>query len=100
MLSRGAQIHQNYLIGHLSPVNPLFRSVTQGATSFLVGQGSPLSVASNQALALIYGGVQRQAGMLAFLDVVRALGVIFMLVIPFLFLMKKTGLQKGPAMAH
>jgi DHA2 family multidrug resistance protein len=100
MLARGAQIHQNHLIGHLSPVNPLFQTATQGATTFLTGQGSPLPVASTQALALIYGEVQRQAAMLAFLDIVRALGVVFLVVVPFLFLMKRTGRREGPAVAH
>jgi len=37
---------------------------------------------------------------LVFLDIVRALGVIFLLVVPFLFLMKRTGRREGPAMAH
>ena len=70
------------------------------ATAFLAGQGSPLSVASTQAQALLYGSVVRQAGMLSFLDGVRTLGVLFLMVIPLIFLMKSTKPQKGRAMAH
>ena len=100
MLARHAQVHQNYLIGHLSPLNSTFQTATQGATAFLAAQGTPLPLASTQAQALLYGAVQRQASMLSFLDVVRALGVIFLLVIPLIFLMKKAGSQEGPAVVH
>ena len=100
MLARGAQIHQNHLVGHLSPTDPTFQAATQGATTFLLGQGSPPTVAANQALALLYGLVQRQAVMMSFIDVFWMLGFVFVLVIPPLFLMKRSHPQAGPMAAH
>jgi MFS transporter, DHA2 family, multidrug resistance protein len=43
---------------------------------------------------MIYGTVQRQALMLAFLDNFKLLGIVFFAVIPVMLLMKK---RKGPA---
>jgi len=45
---------------------------------------------------MIYNMVQQQAAMLSFNEVFWALGVLFLAVIPLMFLMKKTGPAKGP----
>jgi hypothetical protein len=44
--------------------------------------------------------VQQQASMLAYNDVFRFLGGMFLLMLPLLFLMKKPRGGKGPSMAH
>jgi hypothetical protein len=42
----------------------------------------------------------RQSHMLAFVDVFRLLGVMFLIIIPLMFLMKKTRPGKGPMASH
>jgi hypothetical protein len=37
----------------------------------------------------LWGTVQRQSAMLAFVDTFRAMAIVFLLVLPFLFIMKR-----------
>jgi DHA2 family multidrug resistance protein len=53
-----------------------------------------------KAKALIYGLVQQQAAMLSYIDVFWVFGWMFLLMIPLVFLMKKTAPHKGPAAVH
>ncbi len=48
-----------------------------------------MSAATAQAQGMIYGTVQRQASMLAFVDNFRLLAGAMLIIIPLLFLMKK-----------
>jgi len=49
----------------------------------------------------LYGMVQRQAAMIAFVDIVRLLAMIFILVIPLVFIMKRPrGGAAPPPGAH
>jgi len=62
-------------------------------------QGSDPPQAATQAQGLLYGMIQRQAAMQAFLDCFWLMGAIFLCIIPLMFLMKKARPQKGPAVA-
>ncbi len=57
-------------------------------------KGMSLTAATAQAQGMIYGMVQRQASMLAFVDNFRLLGAAMLIIIPLLFLMKKTAPKK------
>jgi DHA2 family multidrug resistance protein len=89
VLARAAQQHQNYLVAHLSPMNPAFQAATQGATAAMMQQGSAAPVAAQQAVGLVYGAMERQAAMLSFVDNFQMLGLFFLLLIPLMFLTKK-----------
>jgi DHA2 family multidrug resistance protein len=58
------------------------------AASFL-GGGSSAAGALSQAYGKIYGSVERQAAMLAFVDNFYMLGAVFLLVIPILLLLRR-----------
>ena len=45
--------------------------------------------ATERATGMVYGVVQRQAAMLAFLDNYKMLGVVFLMVLPVMLLLKK-----------
>jgi hypothetical protein len=49
---------------------------------------------------MIYGTVQRQAAMLAFIDNFKMLGVVFFIVLPVLLLLKKPRRQSGSVPVH
>jgi DHA2 family multidrug resistance protein len=49
---------------------------------------------------LIYGTIQRQAAMLAFLDNFKMLGMVFFAIIPILLLMKKPRARGGSVPVH
>ena len=90
MLERRSQIHQNILVGHLTPLNPSYQAAVSQATGALVMHGSDPVQAAHQAQGLLYGLLQRQSAMLAFADDFWLMGIAFLVIIPLMFLMKKT----------
>jgi DHA2 family multidrug resistance protein len=71
-----------------------------GTQMRLVSAGSGLVHAAVQAQQMLYGTVQRQAAMLAFIDDFKMLGVVFFAVIPVLLLLKKPSRQSGNVPVH
>jgi DHA2 family multidrug resistance protein len=49
---------------------------------------------------MVYGTIERQAAMLAFLDNFKMLGIMFLVVIPILVLMRKPKMRAGGAPVH
>jgi DHA2 family multidrug resistance protein len=86
--ARLAQKHQNDLIGNLSPLNPRYIGALHGLAAGLHARGSSASTAAQQASAILYGELQRQANMLAFIDVFWILGAVCLAMIPAMFLIK------------
>jgi DHA2 family multidrug resistance protein len=97
-LFRRQQFHTHQLGEHVSalsmPTQEFLRS-TQGA---LTMRGSAPTAAASQAYGTLWGAVQRQASMLAFIDTFRAMAIVFLLVLPFLLIMKRPthGRPSGP----
>ena len=96
LLARRGQLHQNTLIGHLSPFDFGYQQMLEGAKQMLIERGVDAVQAARQAQGLLYGMVQRQASMLSFIDAFRMLAVLFLLMIPVMFLMKKSKPGKAP----
>jgi DHA2 family multidrug resistance protein len=71
-----------------------------GAKQMLVAHGSDPVQAAHQAQGLAYGLLMRQASMLAFLDDFWLMAVATLVMIPFMFLMKKVRPHKEPAGAY
>jgi DHA2 family multidrug resistance protein len=72
----------------------------EGAKEALIHQGTNAADAAMKANAMIYGQVKQQSAMLAFIDNFWVLGLVFIFMIPLVFLMKKTGHQKEAAVIH
>jgi len=100
MLARRTQFHQSVLVGHVTPFDYNYRAMVAGTTSILMQHGSDPAQAATQAHGLLYGLVQRQAAMQAFVDNFWLMGAIFLLIIPLMFLMKKMKPHAGPAVGH
>jgi MFS transporter, DHA2 family, multidrug resistance protein len=94
LLERRTQAHQARLMEGVNIYSSAYHNMLNGTQARLVSAGSSVSHAAAQANGMIYGTVQHQAAMLAFLDNFKLLGTVFLLVIPVLLLMKK---PKGPA---
>jgi DHA2 family multidrug resistance protein len=90
MLASRAQFHQNVLVSHVTETNPVYQQYFEQAKAMLVHQGSNVVEAAAQAKILIYGFVQQQAAMLSYIDGFWLFGVVFVLMIPMVFLIKKT----------
>jgi DHA2 family multidrug resistance protein len=82
MLERRTQFHMAQLMDHINNMNAAFRNNLSGFTTVFVSGGSSTTDATSRAYGMIYGVVQKQAAMLAFLDNFKMLGVVFFLVIP------------------
>jgi DHA2 family multidrug resistance protein len=89
LLERRTQFHQAQLMEHVNPLSNAYHSMIAGTQAKLVLTGSGLHEASSQAAAMVYGTVQRQAAMLAFVDNFHMLGVVFLIVIPVLMFLKR-----------
>jgi DHA2 family multidrug resistance protein len=99
-LSRGTQIHQAYLTTHVHPYNQelvqRFMAVNTGAIPSLAGNG----LQAETFLHLVYGEVQRQALLMAFVDDFRLIAWIFFFLVPVVFLMRRPQMLGGSAAAH
>jgi DHA2 family multidrug resistance protein len=87
MLSRGAQAHQAMLASHLSPYNPVLQQRLHQIQNFLTAQtgvGTP-----EKAYAFLYGIVNRQARLMAFVDDFRYLAIVCFLCVPLVFVFRK-----------
>jgi DHA2 family multidrug resistance protein len=97
MLDRRTQVHLTDMARNLTASNPALQAMIQGASKAMQARGASAAGATQQAYALIQGTVQRQATMLAYIDCFWFLGVAILLMIPAVFLMKKS--KPGGGMA-
>lgn len=97
LLARRMQFHQSRLVEHVTGTNPVYQHYLANIQAMFVQQGADIGNAIIKTKTLIYGFVQQQAAMLAYIDVFWILGWIFLLMIPLAFLMKKTTPHAGAA---
>ncbi|HMC63151.1 MAG TPA: hypothetical protein VKJ01_28410, partial [Candidatus Solibacter sp.] len=76
-------------------LSPQTRTYLGNVQAGMVARGSDPSAAVRQSYIAAWGMVQRQAAMLAFLDTFRAMAVVFLLVLPFLLIMKRPSHRGG-----
>jgi DHA2 family multidrug resistance protein len=65
-----------------------------------MAHGATATQATSQAHSMIYGVLERQAVMLAFLDNFKMLGVVFFAIIPIFFLLKRPKMSGGSVPVH
>jgi MFS transporter, DHA2 family, multidrug resistance protein len=100
MQARFAQSHQNMLVHNTTPYDLKYQNALHGLASALQAGGANAALALEQARALLYSQVVRQASMLAFIDVFWLLGVTCLAMIPLMFLMKRSRPHRGPVAVH
>ncbi|HEV2197743.1 MAG TPA: DHA2 family efflux MFS transporter permease subunit [Candidatus Acidoferrum sp.] len=100
MLDRRAQFHMARLTERANEFSAAYHNLLNGIQLKLVSAGSTAAHAGAQAQGMIYGTIQRQAAMLAFLDNFKMLGIMFLIVIPILVLMRKPKMRGGSVPVH
>src|SRR5712672_3089138 len=90
LLDRRTQQHLNDFASHLTAGSAALQASIQGASRAMVAHGASASGATRQAYALVQGTVERQATMLAYIDCFWFLGVDILVMVPMVFLMKKS----------
>jgi len=94
-LARRTQLHHNHLVENVTPGSVQTLRLLQGLRENFYLHGADSVTASRKAQAALYGMVQQHASMLAFVEAFWVMGVVFLLMIPFLPLLQYT--RKKPA---
>jgi DHA2 family multidrug resistance protein len=87
-LSVESQVRQSRLVEHLHPLAPNYPEGLTSIENALRGVGMAAGEITGAAQGELYAIVERQAAMLAYLDVYRALMVYTLCAIPVIFLLK------------
>ncbi len=100
LLARRGQFHQNRLAAHTSNFDPGFQAAVAGMAQALKASGVQATQATQMAYDRIYGALQAQASMLAYLDTIWIFAILAVLMVPLAFLMRRAKPGSGPAAMH
>ena len=89
MLARRRQAFGSLLGEHVTIFDPTTSAVLAQLKAAFLARSGDAANATSQAYVALYGMVQRQAAMVAFVSIFRLLGVLFLVMIPLVLLMKK-----------
>ena len=97
LLARLSQVHQNYLVGYLTPYDQTYQMHLATLERIFMPAGT---AAPSLALGTMYHTLQQQAMLLAFVDNFRLLGVVCFVCVPLAFFFKKADITGKPVMVH
>ena len=96
--------HQQKLINvlgeHVNPYNPISRQTAEQIQSQLMSRGSDVVTAAHQTDGILFGIVQQQAALVSFMNAFFLLALVFVCVLPVLFIMKKPEDTRGGPPMH
>jgi DHA2 family multidrug resistance protein len=99
LVARGTQAHQALMVANLSPYRPVFQQYLQSTTAMLSQSSNPAS-AQQQAYGLLYGVLQQQANLRAYVDTFWLLALLCLFCVPIVFLFRKPKTGRGPVAVH
>ena len=100
MLASKQQGYINLFGANVTPYSAATQRMFYAARSAFIAQGSDVTTATQRAYAALFGSVQQQAAMQAFVSLFRLLGLIFVVLVPLVLLMKRPRSKAGPVAAH
>jgi DHA2 family multidrug resistance protein len=100
MIARDSQRFFSILGADVSPYGAQTRALLNALAQTFVGAGMDPATASQAAAASMYHRVWSQASLLSYLHVFRAFGLLFILVVPLLFLLQRPRHSRGPRASH
>ena len=86
LLERFSVVHHAYLSAHISSLNQAYLGYSTALAARLSPQTGDPVAAQSQALALVEALIHRHAAMLAYNDMARFFGVLFLCTLPLLLL--------------
>jgi len=89
LLARRQQYHQSILIEHVTPYSRQYDDTIRAMQQAFAGSTANAADALQKAQALLYATVQKQAAMLSYNDSFWLLAMIFLVLVPLVFLMRK-----------
>ena len=102
LVARHSQVHINVLGSHISNLDPAARITFENMRNAFMARGMDMATATKQAYAAMFGIVERQSAMMSYLDAFFLLSILFIFMLPLIFIMKRPTKQGKPAeaMAH
>ena len=88
MVARKEQVLTNLMGTHVSIYDARTRALLDGLRNTFMSRGADATTAGQRAEMALFGMVQRQAAMLSFVQVFRFLGIVFIAMVPLIFLMR------------
>jgi DHA2 family multidrug resistance protein len=99
MDTRFQQKYTNILGSHVTATSPAANEWLGSLRQMFLSGGSGPGLADARAYGAVFGMVQRQAAMRAFIDVLMIVGVVFFAMIPLVLIMKRPRAGAGPGPA-
>jgi DHA2 family multidrug resistance protein len=96
-LARRVQVHQNHLVANITAGDSKTLMLLRGMQANFYAHGTDAVTAARKSLAAMYGLVQQHAAMLAFVEAFWVMGVVFLLMIPFLPILQYSKRKPPPA---
>lgn len=93
LISRFSQMHQNMMVEHLTPLNPVFTAKFEATKAALTAYMHH-SVADYAAQYSLYGELLKQSTLWGFMEAFRICGIASIIVIPLVFLIKNFPKEK------
>jgi MFS transporter, DHA2 family, multidrug resistance protein len=90
MLERNRQTYTNILGTHITPYAYQSQQMLSQLKSALMAKGIDPISAGQRANAMLFGSVQRHATMLSFIELMRLFGILFILLLPLIWLAKSS----------
>jgi MFS transporter, DHA2 family, multidrug resistance protein len=92
------QTNTNVLGAHVNPFSAGARNMMNMMEHAMASRSGDAVAAAQQARAMVFGLVQREAAMISYNTIFKSLGILFLGLLPFIFLMRRPS-QKAPAVA-
>ena len=99
LVARHEQTNQNNLAGDVSGGTVRVQAILQALRSWFIYRGADAATSSRRAYDALFGMVRQQAAMLSFNQVFWLLGMLFLLMVPLVFLMRRPA-RRGQIAAH
>ncbi len=93
--ARHTQMNINVLGSTVTNSNPATQQMTSAAKAWFMSQGMDATTAGKQAVGAVWGMLQQQASMVAFIHAFRFLAIMFVLMLPLIFIMKPPAHKGG-----
>src|SRR5262245_2099723 len=100
MLARHSQSTTAMLTTNVTPYDPMSQSMLYQIRGAFLAAGADAVTATERAYAALFGLVQRQATMVAFVGIFQLMGVIFIALLPLVLLMQRPKSRGGAVGAH
>ncbi len=92
------QTNTNVLGAHVNALSASTRNMMGMMKGAMESRSGDPVAAAHQARAMVFGLVQREAAMISYNTIFKSLGILFLALLPFIFLMRRPS-SKGPAVA-